>query len=44
MSTWLEGGRSAIQEALAAAYDRIDENAKTGMWLLPGVSFSQGLC
>lgn len=29
MSTWLESGRSAIQEALAAAFDRIEENART---------------
>lgn len=31
MSTWLEDGRSAVQEALADAFHKIEEGAKAGM-------------
>lgn len=36
MSAWLESGRSAVEEALAAAFDKIDENIRTGIYPLPG--------
>lgn len=31
MSAWLQDGKSAIQEALAGAFDKIEEGAKAGM-------------
>lgn len=31
MSTWLQDGKSAIQEALADAFHKIEEGAKAGM-------------
>lgn len=34
MSTWLQDGKSAIQEALADAFHKIEEGAKAGMQLI----------
>lgn len=31
MSTWLQDGKSAIQEALADAFNKIEEGTKAGM-------------
>lgn len=31
MSTWLQDGKSAIQEALADAFHKIEEGTKAGM-------------
>lgn len=31
MSTWLQDGKSAIQEALVDAFNKIEEGAKAGM-------------